>query len=383
MDRIHYEPCTLPPEADELRREVRAFLAEELAHMTPADRANSWSEADEEFTRKLGAKGWIGMTWPKKYGGHERTMLERYVVQEELLAASAPITLHHIADRQSGPLLMRFGSEQTCLEILPRVARGECYFCIGMSEPDTGSDLAAVRSRAEKVDGGGWKLNGSKIWTSRAHMAHYMIGLFRTDSDAAKHDGLSQFLIDLRNTDGITIRPVISLAGRHDFNQVFFEDALLPEDALIGKENDGWNQVLTELTFERSGPERYMSSQTLMNEVVRAASQSPGERAAVEIGKMVANLASLRQMSLSVAGMQQAGEDPALEGSLIKEIGVNFEQSIPKTTHELFGLEAGIENGSELEKTYAKLNMVAPSFSLRGGTREVLRGIIARRMGLR
>lgn len=382
MDRIYYEPCTLPPEADALRREVREFLAEELADLSPSDRANSWSEADEQFTRKLGAKGWIGMTWPKKYGGHERSMLERYVVQEELLAAGAPLTLHHIADRQSGPLLMRFGSEETCLDILPRVAKGACYFCIGMSEPDTGSDLAAVRSRAEKVDGG-WLLNGSKIWTSSAHMVHYMIGLFRTDPEAPKHDGLSQFLIDLKNTDGITIRPVINLAGRHDFNQVFFEDVLLPEDALIGTENDGWNQVLAELTFERSGPERYMSSQTLMNEIVRAASQSPGERAAVEIGKMVANLASLRQMSLSVASMQQAGRDPAFEGSLIKEIGVTFEQSIPRTAHELLGLEAGLEHGSDLEKTYAQLNMVAPSFSLRGGTREVLRGIIARRMGLR
>ncbi|HAA93340.1 MAG: acyl-CoA dehydrogenase [Rhodospirillaceae bacterium] len=382
MDRIHYEPCNLPPEADALRREVREFLTEELAHLSPSDRANSWSEADEEFTKKIGARGWIGLTWPKKYGGQERTMLERYVVQEEFLAAGAPITLHHIADRQSGPLLMRFASEETCLDILPRIAKGECYFCIGMSEPDTGSDLAAVRSKAEKVDGG-WLLNGSKIWTSRAHMVHYMIGLFRTDPKAEKHSGLSQFLIDLRNTDGISIRPVINLAGRHDFNQVFFEDVLLPEDALIGEENNGWHQVLTELTFERAGPERYMSSQALMNEVVRSASQSPGERAAVEIGKMVANLASLRQMSLSVASMQQAGEDPAFEGSLIKEIGVNFEQSIPRTAHELFGLEAGLENGSELEKTYAKLNMVAPSFSLRGGTREVLRGIIAKRMGLR
>jgi alkylation response protein AidB-like acyl-CoA dehydrogenase len=382
MDRIHYEPCELPPEAETLRLEVRAFLEEELGNVPVSDLANSWSEADEDFTRKLGAKGWIGMTWPKKYGGQERSMLERYVLQEELLAAGAPITLHHIADRQSGPLLMRFGTEEKCLDILPRIAKGECYFCIGMSEPDTGSDLAAVRTRAEKVDGG-WLVNGSKIWTSRAHLVHYMIGLFRTDTKAEKHAGLSQFLVDLRNTDGITIRPVINLAGRHDFNQVFFEDVLLPEDALIGELNNGWNQVLTELTFERSGPERYMSSQLLVQEIIREATQNPGERAAVEIGKMIANLASLRQMSLAVAGMQQKGADPAFEGSLIKEIGVTFEQSVPRTAHELFGIEAGINDGSELEKTYAKINMVAPSFSLRGGTREVLRGIIARRMGLR
>tara|TARA_B100001093_G_scaffold515943_1_gene593535 strand:- start:1023 stop:1667 length:645 start_codon:yes stop_codon:yes gene_type:complete len=214
-------------------------------------------------------------------------------------------------------------------------------------------------------------------------MVHYMIALFRTNTDAEKHKGLSQFLVDLRNIKGITIQPVVNLAGRHDFNQVFFEDVLLPDTALIGTENHGWDQVMTELTFERAGPERYMSSQILMNEIVRAATQSPSERAAVEIGKMVANLASLRQMSLSVAGMQQAGKDPALEGSLIKEIGVAFEQSIPKTAHDLFGIETGLNNGSELEKTYAMLNMVAPSFSVRGGTREVMRGIIAKHMDLR
>ena len=382
MNRIRYEPCALPPETNALRFEVREFLNHELSYLKPSDRANSWSEADEKFTRKLGAKGWIGMTWPKKYGGKERSMLERYVVQEELLAAGAPITLHFIADRQSGPLLMKFASEETCKDILPKIARGECYFCIGMSEPDTGSDLASVRTRAERVDGG-WLVNGSKIWTSCAHMAHYMIGLFRTSPTAEKHKGLSQFLINLRNTKGITIQPVLNLAGRHDFNQVFFEDAFLPEDSLIGTENCGWKQVLTELTFERAGPERYMSSQVLMNEIIRFASQSPGERAAVEIGKMVANLVSLRQMSLSVAEMQQNGEDPALEGSLIKEIGVAFEQSIPKTAHELFGIEAGLDQGSEFEKTYALLNMIAPSFSLRGGTREIMRGIIAKHMELR
>jgi alkylation response protein AidB-like acyl-CoA dehydrogenase len=382
MERIHYAPCKLPPETEALRMAVRAFLEEELSNQPPSERANSWSEADPEFSKKLGAKGWIGMTWPKKYGGHERSMLERYVVQEEMLAVGAPITLHHIADRQSGPLIMRFGTEKQCQKTLPGIVRGECYFCIGMSEPDTGSDLAAVRTKAEKVDGG-YLVNGSKIWTSRAHMCHYMIGLFRTDPEAEKHAGLSQFLVDLKNTDGITIRPVVNLAGRHDFNQVFFEDVFLPDDTLIGEENNGWNQVLTELTFERSGPERYMSSQLLITEIIREASQDPGERAAVEIGKMVANLASLRQMSLAVAGMQQSGEDPAMEGSLVKEIGVNFEQSIPKTAHDLFGLQAGLENGSELEKMYAKINMVAPSFSLRGGTREVLRGIIAKRMGLR
>ncbi|MFN0304531.1 MAG: acyl-CoA dehydrogenase family protein, partial [Burkholderiales bacterium] len=278
MVNLSIPPCKLPPECDALRIEVREFLAQALADHTPRDRARSWMGFDADFSRKLGARGWIGLTWPKKYGGHERSFLERYVVMEELLAAGAPVAAHWIADRQSGPLLLRFGTEAMRTTVVPRIARGEAYFCIGMSEPDSGSDLASVRSRAERTPEG-WRINGRKIWTSKAHRAHFMIALFRTSrNEENRHAGLSQFLVDL-SLPGISIRPIRDLTGAENFNEVLFDNALLPADCLIGAEGDGWAQVTTELAFERSGPERYLSSIELLVQMIRAASPTNDRQA--------------------------------------------------------------------------------------------------------
>ena len=381
MQHFHFEPCQLPPEAEKLRVEVRDFLAENL-HDPEVKRARSWSGFEPEFSRKVGERGWIGMTWPKQYGGHERTFFERYVVLEEMLAAGAPVSAHWVADRQSGPLLLRFGTEEQRQRFLPQIVRGECYFCIGMSEPDSGSDLASVRTRAEKVDGG-WKVNGTKLWTSGAHRTHYMIALFRTDPNPEdRHGGLTQFLVDMKSP-GITVRPVPDLAGQEHFNEVIFEDAFVPDDMLVGTEGGGWGQVTAELAFERSGPERYLSCIRLLLELIREASQDPTERQAVAIGKLVAQLANLRQMSLSVAGMLQDGKSPALEASVVKDLGAVFEQSLPGIAQDLSELEPTLENGNDFQQVLAFLTQVSPSFSLRGGTREILRGIIARGLGLR
>ncbi|MEQ8326311.1 acyl-CoA dehydrogenase family protein [Parvibaculum sp.] len=382
MQPFRFDLCELPGETEGLREEIRAFLAEELKHVPKVTRAQTWSGSDTEFSRKMGAKGWIGMTWPKKYGGHERSFFERYVMLEEMLAAGAPVGAHWIGDRQSGPLLLRFGTEEQRQKILPRVAKGECYFCIGMSEPDSGSDLAATRTRADKVDGG-YRVNGTKLWTSGAHTAHYMIALFRTDSaPEAKHSGLTQFLVDLKNTDGITIRPIKDLAGNAHFNEVVFEDAFVPDGMLVGTEGGGWGQVTAELAFERSGPERYLSSFMLMVEMIRELEKRGGD-GAVEIGRLVAHLVTLRQMSLSVAGMLEKGENPALEASVVKDLGAIFEQDMPVRAHELLGMAPTVGEGSDYEQVLGYLTQTVPSFSLRGGTREILRGIIARGLGLR
>ena len=379
---FRFEPLALPPEMAALRRDVRAFLAETIPDYPAVKRAETWTGFDPEFSRKLGARGWIGMRFPKEYGGHERSAIERYVVLEELLAAGAPVAAHWIADRQSGPLLLRYGTEAQKRTILPAIARGECYFCIGMSEPDSGSDLASIRSRADRRDGG-WVLNGRKVWTSNAHRSDYMIALFRTDPSAeSKHDGLSQFLVDTKGP-GITIRPIKDLSGDEHFNEVTFDDAALPEDALIGKEGGGWQQVVEELAFERSGPERYMSSYPLIAELAREVSQDPSESGAVAVGRLVAHLASLRQMSLSVAGKLEAGIDPALEGSVVKDLGTVFEQWVPELAHEVIGAEPTKDGGGDFHHALSHITQVAPSFSLRGGTREILRGIIARGLGLR
>jgi alkylation response protein AidB-like acyl-CoA dehydrogenase len=382
MTSLKFEPLEPPATLAGLRRELREFLRRETAGIAPEKRARSWSAFDPAFSRKLGAQGWIGMTWPRKYGGHERSALERYVVLEELLAAGAPVGAHWIADRQSGPLLMRFGSEAQRAAILPSVARGETYFCIGMSEPGAGSDLAAIRTRATPVDGA-WLLNGQKIWTTHADRAHYMIALVRTSGDAtSRHQGLSQFLIDLKSP-GITIRPISDLAGEAHFSEVFFQDVRLASDCLIGSEGDGWRQVTAELALERSGPERYLSSYRLFDAFVAAAGADPEADTHAAIGTMAAELWTLRQMSMSVAGQLAAGRDPALEAAVVKDLGNSFEQELPRVVQALASGSMLADERVRLRPMLEYLLQASTTFSLRGGTREILRGIIARGLELR
>ncbi len=383
VSRFRLDPCRLPPEVEDLRREVRAFLDEELADFPTWRRAYTWMGSDPDFSRKMGARGWIGMTWPREYGGAERSSFDRYVVLEEMLAAGAPVAAHWIADRQTGPLLLKYGTEEQRQRILPGICRGEIYFCIGMSEPDSGSDLASVRTRAERTDTG-WRINGTKLWTSGAAQSHYMIALVRTSAAERKHQGLSQLLIPLQDTPGLTIRPIRDLAGNAHFCEVTFEDVEVGEDAVIGAEGDGWGQVMAELAYERSGPERYLSCQPLLSTFARELGSDAGPRQRAGIGRQVAHLATLRQMTLSLAGLLERGEDPALEASVTKDLGGVFEQDLPGLVQSLIEAEPRADAGAtDLQELLAHLMQNAPSFSLRGGTREVLRGIIARGLGLR
>ncbi len=375
-----------PPPADigypELRAEVRAFLKETLdPDYTAVERARSWTGFDADFSRKLGERGWLGMTLPKRYGGHERSGFERYVVLEELLAAGAPVAAHWISDRQSAPTILKFGTEAQRQEILPQIAAGTCFFCIGMSEPDSGSDLAATRTRAEAVEGG-FRINGTKLWTTYAHRAHYMILFCRTGPAEDRHGGTSQFLIDL-SWPGITISPIIDMAGEHHFNEVAFRDVFVPESALIGKLGEGWSQVTSELAFERSGPERFLSSFTLLSELIGILGMAPGESARRAVGRLTAHLMVLRHMSQSVAGMLERDENPMLQATIVKDLGAILEQEIPEIARTL---AAGAPRNADYERfaaVLARTLLAAPAFSLRGGTREILRGIIARGLGLR
>jgi len=370
------------PEAEQLRAEIRAFLADELKTVPPHVRAASWSGFDADFSRKMGQRGWIGMTWPTQYGGHARSSLERYVVLEEMLAAGAPVAAHWIADRQSGPLLLRFGTEEQRRTILPKIAAGELFCCIGMSEPDSGSDLAAVRTRAEPVEGG-FRINGTKLWTTFGHRAHYMLLFCRTSgSPSDRHGGTSQLLVDLK-TPGITIRPIVDLTGARHFNEVVFEDVFVPSSALIGEMGNGWHQVTSELAYERSGPERFLSSFVLLAELVRVLRDDPSEQATIAVGRLVSHLVVLRQLSRGVAWLLQSGQNPALEAAVVKDLGALVEQEIPDIVRTLVEIEPGSERTAELARTLHYTVLAAPSFSLRGGTREILRGIIARGLGLR
>jgi alkylation response protein AidB-like acyl-CoA dehydrogenase len=374
----------LPPEAETLRREVRAFIAEEReAGRLPPPRKIGLG-FDREMSRRIAARGWIGMTWPKEYGGQERTALERYVVTEELLAAAVPVGAHWVADRQSGPVLLKFGTDTQRRTYLPRIVTGDLTFSIGMSEPESGSDLASLKARAEKIDGG-WRINGRKIWTTNAHRAQYMIILVRTsEATGSRHEGISQLIVDL-SLPGISISPIVSMANEHDFNEVLFEDVVVGDDALIGKEGNGWNQVSAELAYERSGPERWLSSFRLVSELVGALGPDAQPSSQAELGRILSHLLALRQLSMSVASMIQQGKSANMEASIVKDLGTKFEQEAVRVVRDIVNAESLTANGREerLRALLIHAQQYAPAFTIRGGTNEILRGIIARGIGLR
>lgn len=382
MQELRFEPVQMPPSVEALRQEVRAFIAEEVAAGGFTPKRNSWSSFDADFSRKCGERGFIGMTWPRQYGGGERTALERYVMTEEMLAGGAPVGAHWVADRQSGHQILRYGSERAKQTILPRITSGQCYFGIGMSEPDSGSDLAAVRSRAVRADGG-WRISGSKVWTSSAHRAHYLIALVRTSAkEEERHAGLTQFIIDMAEP-GVTVRPIYNLYGGHDFNEVVFDDYFVPDDMVVGDVGGGWKMVTGELAFERSGPDRFLSTYQLLVESIRQIGATPDDRAANEIGRFVAHLATLRRMSTSVAGMLHRGQQPVVEAALVKDIGTAFEREIPEVFRHLLPTEPTMGHGDSYAELLGMTVLRAPGFTIRGGTREILRGMIARGLGLR
>lgn len=383
--RLKFDPVRLPPETEALRAEVRAFLADETAAgaVDPSGLGGRGA-FDRAFSRRVGARGWIGMTWPGRYGGGERSFLERYVVNEEMLAANAPTQAHFVADRQSGPVLLRYAAEEVRRDVLPRIVRGECAFCIGMSEPDSGSDLFAARARARRT-ADGWRLDGRKVWTSYAHRSDYMIGLFRTSEpteDNRRH-GLSQFLVDMK-APGIEVRPIPFMTGGHEFNEVVFDDARLPDNALLGEVDMAWKQATSELAFERSGPERFLETFQVLLGLIRALGPAPDRRGAEGLGRLAAQLATLRRMSIAVAGLLAAGEEPVLEASLVKDLGTNWEQALPAVARDLAAfVERDAGNRPDFDAVLAHATMIAPKLTIQGGTREVLRGIVARGLGLR
>lgn len=372
-------PFDPPGDIAALRAELRAWLAANQPQGDIVKQSNCWASFDGDFSRALGAAGYIGMTLPARYGGGDRHPLERYIVIEELLAAGAPVGAHWIADRQTGPLILRYGSEAQRERYLPGIAKGEIYACIGLSEPGAGSDLAAVRTTARET-AEGWRINGQKIWTTGAHFSHIMLALVRTEDGSERNAGLSQLLVDL-DTPGITIRPIIDMAGNHDFNEVFFDDVLVPYGALVGARGEGWKQVTAELGLERSGPERYLSSHALLVALIDAAGPDPEPALAALVGELTAEMWTLRQLSMSTAAKLAAGEDPMVEASVVKELGNAFEQDMPRRVQAI--VACGWDDTDDLARLLRALLIASPSFSLRGGTREVIRGIIARGLGLR
>jgi alkylation response protein AidB-like acyl-CoA dehydrogenase len=371
----------LPAHAQAFRAEVREFLRTSWTPPAADIRAHSWMGFDGDFSRKLAQRGWVGVTLPRAYGGAEMDAFSRFVLVEELLCAGAPVAAHWIADRQSGPLILKFGTEAQRRAWLPRICRGEAFFCIGMSEPNAGSDLASVTTRATKIEGG-WRLNGRKIWTTYAHRSQAMIALVRSSGEPAdRHKGLSQFIVDL-SLPGVTVRPIRDLTGEAHFNEVFFDDVLLADDALVGQEGSGWAQVNAELAFERSGPERIYSSIALLEHWLHCLRREGSVAHAATLGRFATHLTTLRNLSIAVTAKLVRGESPLVEAALVKDLGTEFEQAIPATI-EAAVADPRVLPDAELLRAAAFLSQVAPVFSLRGGTREILRGMIARGLGLR
>jgi alkylation response protein AidB-like acyl-CoA dehydrogenase len=372
LDR--FELATLPERAEHFRDEVRSFLAAEMPSLPADRRARSWMGFDAAFSRKLAKRGWVGVTLPRAYGGAEMDAFSRFVLVEELLCAGAPVSAHWIADRQSGPLINKFGSEQQRRFYLPMICQGEAFFCIGMSEPNSGSDLASVGTRATRCENGGWRLSGQKIWTTNAHHCHYMIALVRTAGTSQdRHQGLP----------GVTVRPITDLAGDAHFSEVFFDNVQLADEALVGQEGSGWAQVTAELAFERSGPERIYSSIVLLERWIDHLRESGDRSRLTQVGRFMAHLSALRELSLSVTARLAAGESPVVEAALVKDLGTTFEQDVPLAVEAALGEHQSSPIAPDLLRTCEYLNEVCPTFSLRGGTREILRGLIARGLGLR
>lgn len=366
-----------------LRSEVREFLAAEIAAGTFSPTCDNWLRgADRDFSRKLGAKGWLGMTWPEKYGGHGRSQLERFVVIEELLFSGAPVAAHWLAERQVGPSLLRHGSEEMKKTLVPPIARGESIFGACYSEPDVGSDLASVRMRAERIEGG-WRLNGTKVWTSQGHLADHLIVLCRTSSSGRKHDGLSVLIITLP-AKGVTIRPIVLLTGEHHFNEVRFDDVDVPDTMMLGSPGDGWKLVTADLAVERSGPERFMSTIPLLTQAIRKArGEGRNGRATIVIGELVSRLWTLRAMSIGVAQLMESGRSPDVEAALVKDLGTRFESELTEAVRKLYPVIPSLGGEDVLADLVAQSILDSPAFTLRGGTNEILRGIIARGLGVR
>lgn len=365
----------LPSGVGRLRAEVREFLAAQDAGGVGV-RCDNWHIGfDPAFSRRVAERGWIGMTWPTALGGGGRSAVERLVVAEELVAAGMPLAAHWVGDRQVGPSILGLGSLAQQQKFLPEIAAGGSFFAIGMSEPDVGSDLASVKTRAIRGDGG-WVLNGTKIWSSHAHRCHYMIVLARTSPRTeARHDGLSQFIVAL-DAPGVQVRPIRQLDGSHHFNEVRFSDVAVRGEDVLGQVGEGWAQVTADLAFERSGPERFLSTFVLVREVLDRVADLGVERDH-PMQEVLARIHGLRILAYSVARQIDRGEPPTLSASLVKDLGTALEL---RSVFESAQIAARTPPGSRLTTLYWDAVKLSPSFTLRGGTSEVLRTVIAREL---
>lgn len=372
---MQFSATSLTSDEIALQSQVRTFLAGHLPAGSFRPGLGMNAPADASFSRQLAAHGWVGMALPVEYGGGERSAVERFVVTEELLAWGAPISHHWIGDRQSGSSIARFGTAEQKARFLPGICRGEIAFCIGMSEPEAGSDLAGVRMRAERADGG-WLLTGTKVWTTGAHRAEWMVTLGRTSAEDDKRQGLTQFLVDLR-APGVEVRPIPFLDGTHDFNEVSLVQHFVADALVLGAVGEGWAQNTAELVLERSGPDRYLSTYPVVVQLLREVAH-PGPELRAYLGRCAAGFWGFRNLALATARAVDDGRSPAAEAALVKEMATRFEQDVVTELLGLLDVQPSPQSTSLLEQLLHEATLAAPSFTIRGGTSEVLRSVAAR-----
>jgi alkylation response protein AidB-like acyl-CoA dehydrogenase len=389
------------PEEARFRREVREFIAEHLpaGYGTPDYFSRFSAQAPENglasddtllkrWNEALAARGWLAPHWPREYGGAGMTVSEQFIFNEEMALARAP-EVSFFGVGMIGPILMLYGTEEQKREHLPKIARGEVIWCQGYSEPGSGSDLASLQTRAVR-DGDDYVINGQKIWTSGAHRAQWMFLLARTNPDAPKHRGISMFLLDLK-TPGVTISPLINMAGDHGFNQVFFDNVRVPATNLVGEENRGWYIGVTLLDFERSGIRASIALKQTVDDLIqfaremkaddgRALADHPSVRA--ELAERLVEAELARLFSLRIISLQKRGLVPNFEASVNKLFRSETEQRIARTGMNLIGMYGNLHRDPKwapLRGQIARMYLLTVASTIAAGTSEIQRNVIATR----
>lgn len=365
------------PQQEAFRQELRQFLQEEVS-----GRHSATEGFDQGFSKKLTARGWIGMAWPAEYGGQGLGALEQLIYTEEMIKNDAPRGYHFIAERQVGPSVIRHGTEEQKEYWLRRIMNADVSFALGLSEPGAGSDLAAVSTRAVR-DGDDYVVTGQKIWTSGAHHSDAVWLVVRTDPGAPKHRGISCLMVDL-DSPGISIRPLYDMTGQHHFNEVFFEDVRVPIDRRVGEENRGWYVLAEHLDFERSGIERLIDLERLFWRVMEAARERSrkgclAEPVRARLAELAIELEVGRIMCYRSAWLQSVGQVPNYEASMAKAFGSEWCQRMSNTAFQVFGLEAAALADGGLSASVQQGYLGAVSRTIAGGTSEIQRNIIATR----
>lgn len=359
---------TMDTHEQSLRAEVRALCAE--WEFEP--RCDAWGgQADREFSRELGRRGLLALTWPKHLGGAAESNLSRLAVTEELLRAGAPVSYHWAGERQIGPTLIRHGSPGLQDEFCPRLAKAEISFALGMSEPDAGSDLAAIRTTATRA-AGGWVVNGRKVWTSGAHYADYLYVLARTSKEEDRHAGLSEFVVDM-SSPGVHVQPIIGMDGEHHFNEVVLDEVRVPDRWLIGTEGQGWHQVVSQLAFERGGPERFLSMYPLLSAVLDADVLDDTDRAGLR--RVAAHLTVLRSLARGIAAALDAGLSPVAEAATSKYLGNRLELAMLDFVRPLLP-----RCDNHVRALFDAAVIASPKSGLRGGAAPVMLSIVTKGM---